>query len=376
MSYILRKSGTNNGLPSSTNAHKAGRAKFGTDGEYYSAQLFGLSRNHNHHRRPDLITLPDTYSPNLSLEVKSTLRGKGILVIDQLEYGFRPQQDYQESIQYYRRNANIPDQLDLCFDNGNNGNNKNNNNNNSEQEVAFYYDSLRRTDGIKSKDMKNPFDAIRLEWGNHYIVPHEFCEIVYASHFARKMNVHEPYGDITHAIEDLKQMIAQSVAQKIPVSKLRRDIPFSNGWQNLEHRMIEALVTNNYSRITTTDRKTIDDLERYYPDFGNLQPLIIEGPHHTSIYALVLNKDTELFTTQVATTVALNTPKIEELHMLRVKYRHHISSCMPIQNSNGTIKMQAVNGILNELEKKQLSKSLGTNTVDNLQALCRWEYPQ
>lgn len=95
---------------------------FGTDAERYVAELTGLVPNPRRDRRPDLISAERTYSPRLTLEVKSGRNGRVVFNANQLHYGETPHLDYSgvedpsEVSYYYNVVARIdnvsPAQLD------------------------------------------------------------------------------------------------------------------------------------------------------------------------------------------------------------------------------------------------------------------------
>ena len=158
--------------------HKTG--VFGTDAEHYTASLFRMIKNNNGTRRPDLLSMDGTFNPPLTLELKSGREMKGVLNQEQLHYAYTLEEDYQnlfgESPSY--SNGFLPGvewdktRRDYSLDN-----------------IAYYYNLLNRVDSVRAEDLTTPISSIKLQWGDNFIVPHEFGLYYFA--IARMMRTNE-----------------------------------------------------------------------------------------------------------------------------------------------------------------------------------------
>jgi hypothetical protein len=148
--------------------HKTGM--FGTDAELYVGKLFSLLKNPDGHRRPDLISPPGTFSPRISLEVKSGQSGKAVMVDYQLQYPFTIERDYTN---IFGENLEPPKDGDLFGEKGIEIHK-------TTEDIAYYYDVIGRSKNVSSKMLRSPYSNIQLQWQNQFLVPHEYGFFAFA----------------------------------------------------------------------------------------------------------------------------------------------------------------------------------------------------
>jgi len=334
------------------NSSKQSRGRFGTNAEYYCASLFNMKKNPDGHRRPDLISISKTYSPKLTIELKSAKKGKGILVVDQLEFGLSKNLDYNKKLNSLIKTQSLFPNLEEV-----------------QEDIAFYYNSITRNDNLNSNELQTPFSAIKLIWGDQHIVPHEFIFNLFAISYSRR---DDPQNlDVESKKDELKTMMANSIANNIARYKLRKKISKSNSWQNLESRMIRAIVLDDLKNSTKVDKITIKLLEKHYEEYSKLKKLIIDAPNNTNIYCLIQKEHSGLFEDQFSKQIKKNKEKIEELTIQRRDKIELVDSLPPIYGANGKIIHKYINGNLPILAQKHLD--LSKEEILNLERLVKWK---
>src|SRR3989344_1704016 len=118
------------------------RTFLGRSGESYVGRLFMMAKIRDGSRNPDLIAVRDEFNPKLSLEVKSGGEGKSVVNEFQFHYPLTVQRNYMTA------KGRLT-------------------------EVIMYYNILQRTDALSMKELSKPYSAIKLRYGNQYIVPHQ-----------------------------------------------------------------------------------------------------------------------------------------------------------------------------------------------------------
>jgi len=334
---------------------RSNRARFGTDAENYCSSLFSMLNHPDGYRRPDLISKPKTYSPRLTIELKSAKGGKGIIIVDQLEYGINRDQDYYNEIN------NLSKQPYLILPKIN-------------KDIVFYYNVIERVDNLKGEDLNEPYSAIQLLWGNQHIVPHELVFNIFAISYARR---DKKSTDNKIMVENkkliLKKLIQETVAKDNSLSTLRKIIGRNNAWQTLESRIIKSLVTEDFSSSTKLDILTIDLLKKHYIDLSKLKKIIISGPNNTNIYGLISPKHKNLFEEQFSKTIDTNIGKIEKISKRRKELVPLIKSFPQIlKGEEDYCEFKFANGNLSIEARERLNLTL--DEIHELDYLCKWKF--
>lgn len=332
------------------------RAKFGTDAERYCSSLFHMNVHHNKQRRPDLITRNNLYSPHFTLEVKSAKKGKGILVLDQLAYGIRRDIDYTDLVRKFSPSySSFKDFTEKAL-------------NENESDVAMYYNTVSREDVLTTKDLLKPYSAIQLTWGDQHIIPHEIAFNIFAISYARKNKNKNIMVKATK--RKLMENLAKYDGAQLALWNIREELK-SASWQNLEGRMIKALVTEDLKSASQIDKLTIKLLKKNFPEFQDLKKIILEGPNSTKIYSLIYPQHENLFREQIAHTIKQQTNDVENLIIERNKMKIHLDKFDEILGPKRKGFPQSfANGNIPEKIIKELG--IDTNLAIDLDYLCRW----
>lgn len=317
---------------------------FGTDGEWYAASLFQMAKQERGARLPDLLSVKGTYSPEAVIEVKSGLKGKGVLVEYQLHYEVQSKQDYRKIFgeDPPEREDSLP-QLGVPQL--------------SEVRKPLYYDVLCRTDDVPSDNINTAFSAVQLTWGDQYLVPGEFGFWAFAT--ARSIRTGQPIKNIA---EELKQIMQKNILDE---SSHYQNSKGSQSWQDIHSRDIAALFYNDPALATKDGQERIKRIRANYKDLSTLVPIEIDGPNHTKIRALALPEDRDLFDVQLRRTIEARTPIIEKITRAR-KAATPLLKLLPISHDDGAMYG---NG---EVPKKSLQKKLTGIERRRLERLAKW----
>ncbi|MBI2507861.1 hypothetical protein HYV89_02805 [Candidatus Woesearchaeota archaeon] len=280
--------------------YKRRNAIFGNDAEYYAASLFMMLKNPNGTRRPDLLSMGGTFTPRLTMEVKSGKNMKGILNDYQLHYALTLNGDYSEL-----QNRNIIEINHGMFD-GIDWNATRRQN--LSEDIAYYYNIINRADEVRSYHITKPFSSILLEWKEQFIVPNEFG--FYAFAVSRSMRTKEHISEVISALSAKMKYDAREKRSHYD----ERDI---QTFQNIYATDILSIFLDEPDITTKYGRKRVENLRRIYSGLDTLEKITIEGPNKTTIYILAEQDHVDLFDSQLRQAVAKRIPIIERIHRER-----------------------------------------------------------
>lgn len=266
---------------------------FGRDAERYVARLFGMDQNKNGTLLPDLVSPYDYEGVSLSLEVKSGQGMKGVMVDHQMQYS-------RGSEHHAKEFGNTDPRQKLLFALP------------EERKIAHYYDLIDRVDGLSSEEVDIPFSGVLMQWGNQFIVPHEFGYYSFAVSRAIRTN-----SSVEQALAHLRQLVKHDCAEES--SHHKRRITDKNSWQNLYGRDILAVFLGDMSIATEKGRERIELLRKHYDEMAQLIPIAIEGPNQTQIYVLARPSDKDLFEKQVVGVVRERKDELQRVSIQRLQ---------------------------------------------------------
>ncbi|MBX4211947.1 hypothetical protein KW787_00625 [Candidatus Pacearchaeota archaeon] len=328
--------------------HKTG--VFGTDAENYVSRLFLMMKNPNGMCRPDLISINGRYDPKLSIEVKSGANYKGVMVDYQLRYAITTGEDYREIFgEEIPRRENLFPGIEWAdtypmF---------------QPDPVAYYYNIINRVDEMTSKDLDRPFSAIKLRWGDQFLVPNEYGFYAFAVSRIRRSG-----EKINEVINDLRDLMKNDICNGSGSYYHRKSDKRS--WQDIHSRDIKAIFEDD-PRIATEDgKKRIDLLRTNYPDLERLERIKILGPNDTTIYVLAKKEHSRLFDRTLRKTVGERAPIIEDITQERKRAERLLSKI-----SYAAEVSLFGNGNVNE--DMRISMNLKRPQLQRLERLAKWE---
>ena len=283
--------------------YKHNTAIFGTDAEQYISRLFMMTRNPNGSRRPDLISAPKTFDPRLSLEIKSSSSGKGVLVDYQLHYPFTITNDYRDVFGEDLEESLTDDLFSGLVQPKT-----------THPKIAYYYDIVERSKDIKSHMMNKQFSSIQLDWQNQYIVPHEYGFFGFA--VAKSIRTKTSLEKI---ISGLQKLVKSDIEKTAGSYDHRKD---SQSWQNLHGNDILAIFHDDISLTTKDGVNRVRLIRESFPEVDALHRIRLDGPNGTQIYILAKDKHVDLFQNQAKDTILKRTPAIENISLMRRRRRH------------------------------------------------------
>ena len=255
--------------------------RWGDQGEYYCRSLYGLAKHPNGERRPDLISINGSYKPKLSMEVKTSRQGRGVVHPHGLTYGLTknldyislfgddlPREDPQgefEDIQYNRL-KNLP-------------------------AVSFYYNLMLRTDNLSTENLKHKFSDLGMTFGDQFIIPHELVSYNYIIGKMQKKGI--SFDEARRNVGDIiKSFLTKGYDYQNTESSDTQEIHFND---------FLSLYMNDETLLSEQGKRRVELLRENYGDdrLSALEKIEYIGPNHTNIYAFYKPEDSELFMDQI-----------------------------------------------------------------------------
>ncbi len=320
------------------NGYKHMTGVFGSDAEMYVSNLLGMARNPNGHRRPDLISKKSSCEPKLSIEVKSGLKNKGVMVDYQLVYAVSLEEDYIEE-------ELSPRQSFFPFET-------------HSEPVAYYYDLISRVDGLKSNELDRPFSSIKIEWGNQHLVPGDLGFFSFA--VCRALRTGE---DVNVVIKYLKTLMGRDFREGTSNYYKRKED--SNSWQDLHGSDILALFHRDVKYTSNRGAERVRLIAEHYPEVESLKRIEIPGPNGTKIYIMAEPQHEKVFS-DLREVIEQNTPSIELISERRNNARSLLDKIEIKPSGQGLI-------VGKTKEKVHYLGKLENEEIRELRKLIRWE---
>jgi hypothetical protein len=241
------------------------RVFFGTDCERYLASLFEMRQEHQGSRFPDLMTdfTKRTYSPALAIEAKSGKNG-GKLLAEQFVYGISTIEQYNE---FYGEKLV---KLDGWF----------------EGETPFFaephhlfYNNIHRSDDLVSPEIDRDFSAIKMCWGDQWLIP---SEVLFA-YFAARMTQKDGY-ELQDAVDLLKKRTKKRITQESSFSNHRPKEEFQNFELVYSRALFDASGTCGCS--TDYQKRVVEKVYDQIPDLDEFPRREFVGPCGTNIHII------------------------------------------------------------------------------------------
>lgn len=254
----------------------------GNQGEYYCRSLYGLMKHPDGERRPDLISVNGRYSPKLSMEIKSSMSGRGIINPHGLTYGFSSNLDY---IGVFGDDLPKENPSDLIED-------MEYNRFRNISPSAFYYNLMQRTDGLRNEEFRNEFDDLKIKFGDQIIVPHE---LIFYAYVIDKMRGNGKTFETSK--EEVKEIVTSFLTRGYDYYN-----PGKNDCQPIRFSDYLALYMNDDSLIVSPEgKKRVELLRKHYGEdrIESFEKIEYIGPNNTNIYAFYRPEHSELFREQI-----------------------------------------------------------------------------
>ena len=287
---------SSHGFSSGENVH------IGDQGEYYCRSLYKLMKHPNGDRRPDLISVNGSYSPKLSMEVKTSLTGKGIINPYGLTYGFSGNFDYNEVF-----NADLPAEqpqqliADIEFRRFR-----------SIPEVAFYYNLMQRTDQLSGEDFKNKFSDLGITFGHQMLIPHELIFYLYVIGKMRGNG-----RNFEKAFDSVRQIVIDFSTKGYDYAS-----PGKNDCQAIHFNDLLSLYLDDRSLLISDEAKDrVDLLLKHYGEdrLAELQKIEYAGPNNTRICAFYKPEHENIFVEQIRQRIGERRDIVKRLSNQRLK---------------------------------------------------------
>ncbi len=334
--------------------------RFSEDCEPYVASLFSMAINPNNSLRPDLISLNGLYKPKLTLEVKSGRAGRSILHEYQLAYPISTWDDYFNLVgENPPQGAMVLPNLDWkqCIPIS------------RKDSPAFYYVLVRRNQKVKSKNIKDKLDCLRIEWGDQIIVPGNLIHYYFAVRRSERTG-----EKIDEVLKDINLTMRRNLTLE-DFSERTRD--YKRSTQPLEWKDMLAIFNEEYNwcvskakekdHIRIRRLKELQNLCQKRGYLDKLKRIEIDGPNGTKIYILAEKVHISLFKSQLGNQVKRRKTAIEFL----TTSRRETVECLEKMMKNAMPRRLFEDDI--PLDPRTLS--LPEGEIKKLESLCSWLLP-
>ena len=217
-------------------------------------------------RFPDLMTdhTKKSYAPNLAIESKSGKHG-GKLLAEQLVYAVSTKAQYRRMFGENPKNLNGWLNGETPF---------------LDEPYYLYYDNIVRADDLNSLDIDRDFSAIKMRWGDQYIIPANVLHAYFVSRMMQKDDV-----GIREAKKYLKDETKKRIVGEASLSHLRKN---KREFQNWEIFYSEVLFDKTGTDTANTDqrKKVIAGVYQQIKDLDNYPRAKFAGPSGTSIHMI------------------------------------------------------------------------------------------
>lgn len=334
------------------------RTFFGTDSERYLASLFQMRVNSRGSRLPDLITdyTKKQYSPEIAMEIKSgRKRGGGKLLAEQFVYAISTREQYEEFM------GEEFSGLEGWFEGGSPF---------REKPYLLFYNNIQRLDDLKCDNLDRHFSAIKMVWGDQFIVPSNVILAFYLARMKAKDGVDLPEG-----LEYIRKWTKKRIASESSLSMNRNSR--KEDFQNFEWVYSEAIYNRTHEENLSTDyqKQVLDDLYAQLPDLDSYPRRTFVGPNKTTINVIVPKGHGKILT-QLGESIEERRPLLTELTKERRANLDYLKNISPMDES----KLPFCNGGTNHDERKilrgRLSNNLSTEQIDLLERLAQWKTPE
>jgi hypothetical protein len=328
-------------------AYQGKKVVFGTDSERYLASLFQMRQEYQGSRYPDLMTdfTKKVYTPNLAIESKSGKHG-GKLLAEQFVYAISTEAQYRK---WFRES---PKKLAGWLEGESPF---------SSDPYHLYYDNVIRSDDLKSPDIDRDFSAIKMRWGDQYLVP---SNVLFA-YFVSRMMQKDKVG-IREAKRFLKDRTKMRIAGESSMSHLRRNQREFQNWEIFYSKALYEKVGT--STASTEQRKrVIDGVYRQIKDLDSYPRAKFAGPCGTHVHMIGAKEFPELIT-QVGDVVA---ERKDILTQIGEERKVAVSLLDKIMPSRGPSLF--CNGGTSKYERKILRKDLTSEQISWLERLVSWK---
>lgn len=299
------------------------RKPFGENAEMYLARLLEAQRIKDNSNLPDL-QIPGT---NVLIECKSSKKPKVDVVIDQMEYYLRGDEEFQKICKEFE-----PREPTLgLFHEETEGVSNN-----------IYYSIIIRDDGLGEGDILQDLSGTALNWQGQFIVPAQLIWTLFHLDYSRKIRVPatDEYRKIIapQQIKDERlQLLRQIASTKISSDRKMYDLRAELGrqsWQNVTHNTLLALFYDTNQGATDISKWLRNRVPKYYEGFKGLKRIEFKGPNNTPIRMFVEPQDSHDFQ-DIEDRIRRNTSVIERIRNRRRTFLETEISSTPVKLNSG-----------------------------------------
>jgi hypothetical protein len=335
-------------------SYRGKRESFGTDSELYCASLFKMRTEERGNRLPDLMTdhLKKEYRPEIAMECKSGKYG-GKLLAEQFAYAISTKKQYEKILGESADNIEGWIGEESPF---------------RETPYHLFFNTINRLDDLGCVDLDRHFSAIKMRWGDQYIIPFEIFKAVYLARMKDKDGV-----NLEDGWNYLREWTKKRIAQESSLSKDRNRR--KKDFQNFEMIYSISMYEKAGTSLARTDlqKRVIGDIYAQIPDLDSYPRKTFKGPCKTNVNVIV-PKGMGKILTQIGESIEERREILTTIANDREAAVEMLSHIKPLGEGEG---LPFCNGTKQnedrEVLRKILRKDLSKKSISLLERLVKWK---
>lgn len=301
------------------------RKPFGENAEMYLRTLFEAEMIKDNSNLPDL-RIPGT---DILVECKSSKKPKVDVVIDQMEYYLRGNEEFQGLCREFEPRQST---LGLFHDET------------EEISNSIYYSIIIRNDGLGEADILQDLSGTKLNWQGQFIIPAQLVWTLFHLDYSRKIRIPStdeyrktitPQQIKKERIELLRNIASTKASSHKKMYELRNELG-RQSWQNVTHNTLLSLFYDTNQGARPISKWLRNRVPKYYEGFRNLKKVEVKGPDGFPIRMLVEPKDLHGFE-DIQDKIKRNSPLIERIRKQRESFLETEISKIPVKLKSGRV---------------------------------------
>ena len=222
----------------------------------------------------------------------------------------------------------------------------------------LFYNNIVRSDDLTAPDLDRDFSALKMQWGDQYLMP---AKVIHA-YFAARMTQKDGYK-LEDARDYLADVTKRRIAKEASMHTWRKS---KEEFQNFEIQYSMAL-HNNTGGDTDYQKRVIEKVHAQIPNLCSYPREIFEGPCETKIH-IIGTPETPSLITQMGKTIAERKDILTVIAGERRNALHLLEKISPMKNIN-----LFLNGGISEERKKILRRDLSYDQLSLMERLVAWQ---
>ena len=222
----------------------------------------------------------------------------------------------------------------------------------------LFYNNIVRIDDLKAPDLDRDFSAVKMRWGDQYLVP---ANVIHA-YFAARMTQKDGFK-LEDARAYLKDVTKQRISRESSMCHWRAD---KCEFQNFEVAYTIAMY-NKTSGNTDYQNMVLEKVYEQIPDLDSYPREVFDGPCDTKIH-IIGSREAPSLISQMGEAIAKRKDVLTGIAEERVEALHLLEQITPTEEG-----CLFLNGELSENRKGILRSDLSHEQISYLERLVAWK---